>query len=90
MRAATGKLVSGAHAVLAMHRDDLFGRASIRDQHAGKMHLTPSGTIFGYQFSTTVLTLGTMTLSRTSSVISFLPPLPSGRPFHEADQFVTA
>jgi hypothetical protein len=38
--------------------------------------LTPSGTIFGYQFSTTVLTLGTMTPSRTSSVISFLAPLP--------------
>jgi hypothetical protein len=30
MRAAIGNLVNGAHAVLAIHRDDLFGRASVR------------------------------------------------------------
>jgi DNA-binding FrmR family transcriptional regulator len=36
IRAATGNLVNGAHAVLAVHRYDLFGRASKRpsDQHA--------------------------------------------------------
>jgi hypothetical protein len=33
MRAATGNLVNGAHAVLAVHRDDLFGQASVRNQH---------------------------------------------------------
>jgi hypothetical protein len=72
MRAATGNLVNGAHAVLAVHRYDLFGRASIRDQHAGEMHTVPIRTIFGYQFSTTVLTLGTMTPSRTSPAIALL------------------
>ena len=72
MRAATGNLMNDAHAVLAVHRDDLFGRASIRNQHAGKMHTEPTGTIFGYQFSTTVLTLGTMTPSRKTPAMALL------------------
>jgi hypothetical protein len=52
-RPASGNLVNGANAVFAVHRDDLFGRASIRNQHAGKMHAHLSGKIFGYQFSPT-------------------------------------
>jgi hypothetical protein len=37
MRPAIGNLVNGAHAVFAVDRDDLFGRASIRNQHSSKM-----------------------------------------------------
>jgi hypothetical protein len=51
LRAATRNRVNGAHAVFAVHRYDLSGRASIRDQRAGKMRTDPSGTILGYQFS---------------------------------------
>jgi len=72
MRPASGNLVNGVNAVFAVHRDDLFGRASICDQHPGKCTLTPSGTIFGYQFSITVLTLGTMTPSRTFPAMALL------------------
>jgi hypothetical protein len=37
-----------------------------------KCALTPSGTTFGYQCSTTVLTLGMMTPSRTSPAMALL------------------
>src|SRR5271165_7475080 len=41
--------------------------------------LTPSGTIRGYHSSTTVLTLGAMTPSRTASAIRLLPSGPAER-----------
>jgi hypothetical protein len=51
-----------------------------------KCTLTPSGTIFGYQFSTTVLTLGTMT--RAGPPPSSRSSRRCGRAesLHEADQ----
>ena len=38
MRPAAGDLTDRAHAVLAVHLDDLLRRGSLGDQHAGKMH----------------------------------------------------
>src|SRR5690348_4539008 len=45
-----------------------------------KWTLTPSGTTRGYQASTTLLTLGTLTPSRMSPVIAPPPPLLDKRP----------
>jgi hypothetical protein len=72
MRAATGNLVNGAQTVFAVHRYDLSsGELPSAISIRAKCTLTPSGMTFGYQFSTTVLTLGTMT---PDLLCHFAPP----------------
>jgi hypothetical protein len=72
MRATTGNLANGAYpssrSIAMISSGELPSAISMR----AKCTLTPSGTIFGYQFSTTVLTLGTMTPSRTAPAMALL------------------